>query len=216
MNTPHKSCARRTRRSSTAGFNLIEIMVTMVIIAVGLLGLISALTTGIRVDRETREYVLSMNIARSVLEDMKNMPLDGVLGNYSVGGTPGPNAAGTVTTGLQATTAEPIIQVFFPVNNATGFLDERVAERDSLGVLRAHSAIKLLPGSDPLYDWSFTMPNGGRDLNGDGDRLDVNVPASGAGKYIILPVRILITYRAINQQGNVGIKTVDLVNQLNP
>src|SRR5258706_1135074 len=94
MNTTYKICVptpARRLHDSKAGFNLVEMMVAMAIIAIGLFALISGLVSAIRADRETRETVIALNIARNVLEDMRNYPFNSVYANYSTGGTPGPN-----------------------------------------------------------------------------------------------------------------------------
>lgn len=65
---------RRLRPREEAGFTLVEVLVTMVILVVGLLSLLTMLDTSVRASMTTRAREGGTNLARQIIEDARTVP----------------------------------------------------------------------------------------------------------------------------------------------
>jgi len=72
-----------------AGIALVEILVSLTLLAVGMLSLIATLVQNSRLQRATHEKHLAVVGAESILEDMRRADYGDLISTYGSGGTPG-------------------------------------------------------------------------------------------------------------------------------
>jgi hypothetical protein len=73
------------------GVALVEILVSLTLLAVGMLSLIATLAQNSRLQRATHEKHLAAMGAESVLEDLRRAEFGDLLVDYGPGGSPGPH-----------------------------------------------------------------------------------------------------------------------------
>ena len=66
------------RRGNLSGFSLIELMVAVVILALVILGIFLAFSTGFQGMADARDRTVAMNYAREAMEDIKNMDFESI------------------------------------------------------------------------------------------------------------------------------------------
>lgn len=67
------------RRSNLSGFSLIELMVAVAILAIAILGIFLAFSTGFQGMADARDRTVATNYAREAMEDVKNMDFDQII-----------------------------------------------------------------------------------------------------------------------------------------
>ena len=68
------------------GFTLIEMMISLVILAVGLLGMILMQTTAILANKSSNEMVVGTMLAEQVLEQVKGQAFDAIATSAGISG----------------------------------------------------------------------------------------------------------------------------------
>jgi len=76
----------KREKSGQAGFSLIELLVAVVILAVGLLGLAELQVTAIRANSQSETMLAAATIAQGVIEEIAAMSSDDVIFNADVNG----------------------------------------------------------------------------------------------------------------------------------
>lgn len=160
--------------SNAAGFTLVEVAISLAVVAIALLGMISVIVTAQKTDRASHERTLAMNAAREKVEEMRSYPLSEVYARYNSETKDNP------ATGVSPGPTFPVSGLDPLPNILNGKI---VFPEDSSG-----------SGSTNLREY-ITDPQLGmpRDLNGDGV-IDTN---SHSSDYTILPVRIVIEWRGM-------------------
>ncbi len=77
------------RRAPDAGIAMLEIVVSITLLAVGLLSLVATLVQNSRLQRVTREKHQAIVAAESILEDLRRADYDTLVTDFGSGGTPG-------------------------------------------------------------------------------------------------------------------------------
>ncbi|HPF12738.1 MAG: prepilin-type N-terminal cleavage/methylation domain-containing protein [Planctomycetes bacterium] len=168
-------CCRKGRGSAPptpqAGFSLVEVMITGVVLVVALGGFLSTILSGLQVNATSRRSAVGSEIAQGMLETLYAEDLGRVFAAYNNdpaddGGLPAPGGNFVIArSSWQANNADGVLgTIEFPT--LPGFP----------GVLR-----------EDVVDPSLGMP---RDLNGDGVIDGLN----HAGDYRVLPVKIEVTW----------------------
>lgn len=162
------------RRFNCAGFTLVEVAISLAVIAIALLGMISAIVAAQKTNEASRELTVAMNAAREKVEEMRSYPLSEVYARYNA--DPNDNPA----TGESPGPTFPVSGLVPPSNTLNGKI---VFPEDSSG-----------SGSTSLREYvddpRLGMP---RDLNGDG----IVDTGNHSSDYVILPMRIVIEWRGI-------------------
>lgn len=76
----------KREKSGQAGFSLIELLVAVVILAIGLLGLAELQVTAIRANSQSETMLAAATIAQGVIEEIAAMSSDDVIFNANVNG----------------------------------------------------------------------------------------------------------------------------------
>lgn len=168
-----------------SGMTLIEIIIALGVVVVAILGIMSALVAASRMDEATAEQVRALNACRTTIEMMRQTTFAEIWRRYNSNPADDPGGAGTApganfaVTGLRALDGDADGmpgQIIFP--ELAGNLSETVIEA-RLGMPVA------------------------KDLNGDGDAVDVNVNAD----YLILPVRVVVDWKGASGPSHMEITT---------
>jgi prepilin-type N-terminal cleavage/methylation domain-containing protein len=172
------------------GFTLIEIAISLAVIAVALLALMSTVTTSSSLQHEAHELTQAMNAARSVVEQMKTSgTFAEIFRRY--------NSTALDDTGLQGIIPGNLFDV-------TGFRPSPTDPDQRVGLVVFPSdptnPSVLLENSAIAKKW---LPNG-IDLNLDGviDGMD------HSGDYQLLPVIIVIEWYGIGGRHQVELPTI--------
>jgi type II secretory pathway pseudopilin PulG len=167
------------------GMTLIEIVISLGVVVIAILGIMSALVSASRVDEATAEQVRALNGCKSTIELMKQVPFNEVWRRFNSDPADDPGGAGTAPgcnfaiAGLRAQTGDADGmpgQILFPEvggNLSETFIDSR------MGMSVA------------------------KDLNGDNDAVDVNVNTT----YMILPVRVVVDWQSAKGRYHMEITT---------
>jgi Tfp pilus assembly protein PilV len=83
------------RRSTQAGFGLIDTMISVVVISVSTVGFLSASLTSMSLEKESRTVAAANEMSRAVVEKMLALPIEQVLPTYNANQADDPNGAGT-------------------------------------------------------------------------------------------------------------------------
>ncbi|WP_347273077.1 prepilin-type N-terminal cleavage/methylation domain-containing protein [Candidatus Kuenenia sp.] len=71
-----------------AGFSLIEIMISIAIIAIGLFAVMSVLIIVVKGNAHSNKSTTAMTLAQDKLEDLRNMDYDQITGTYTIYNNP--------------------------------------------------------------------------------------------------------------------------------
>jgi prepilin-type N-terminal cleavage/methylation domain-containing protein len=182
---------RRTQRgrgrAGRGGFTLIEVMVGMIILAVGAVSFSGALVSSIRASKSTDEVNRATKAAHAVLERIQAEAFADAFRRFNSNTADDPGGAGTApganfaVTGL---TAEE--------GDADGFPLEVV--------------FPIQPGDSSRLQEDVVLPELGmpRDLNGDG----VIDSANHSVDYKLLPVLVRVRWRSAAGSGRLEFKTM--------
>ncbi len=83
------------RRSTEAGFGLIDSMISIVVISVSTVGFLAASVTSMSLEKESRTVAAANEMSRAVVEQMLALPIEQVLPTYNANKADDPNGAGT-------------------------------------------------------------------------------------------------------------------------
>lgn len=86
----HRLSKRWTHRGTqgvNTGFSLVEVMMALVVSALGVMGLLGSMTAGAELQQDTQEYGQASRAARQVRENMRNGELDTRVAEYKNNGT---------------------------------------------------------------------------------------------------------------------------------
>jgi Tfp pilus assembly protein PilV len=83
------------RRSTEAGFGLIDSMISIVVISVSTVGFLAASVTSMSLEKESRTVAAANEMSRAVVEEMLALPIEQVLPTYNANKADDPNGAGT-------------------------------------------------------------------------------------------------------------------------
>ena len=89
----------KRENSGQTGFSLIELLVAIVILAIGLLGLAELQVTAIRANSQSETMLAAATIAQGVIEEIAAMSSDDAIFNANVNGATWPNSPITVEGG---------------------------------------------------------------------------------------------------------------------
>lgn len=184
------------------GFTLVELMVAMAILAVGLMGIMSAIMAARRMDMTTRENVIAMNAARAKIDEMKQTPFNEIFRRYNLSAA---DDAGLLYPALGRDF--PILRnpatdevVLVPLVGGIRLLPPIPGDADGMSgrIIFPETASGSTTLSETVTGFDLTGGTPGAatslDLNGDGDTGDTNI---AGGAYLILPVRIEITWQGV-------------------
>jgi type II secretory pathway pseudopilin PulG len=208
------------------GITLLELVISISVVAVALLALMSSLITASALQDNSREKVLAYNAAREAIEYMRssssfsqiyhNFNATSSMNTFSVGQF----TTGAATTGIQWTVngqdvpvtgvtqvqgtglkpipGVPVGQIFFP-SDASGALREDFYSY-LVSINADTSLAKLLGMTDPPG-----LNPRGKDLNGDGviDSADHSLPL-GSPDYKILPVLVRIQWLSAGNKRSIS------------
>jgi len=87
--------AKRPSRARQDGLGLIDTLVSAVVIAVSILGFLSATLTSTSLEKQNRTIATANELSRSVVEQMLALPIAQVLPSYNANPADDPNGAGT-------------------------------------------------------------------------------------------------------------------------
>ncbi len=74
MSSPRTTCCSRTRRRPIAGFTLIEVMITVLVLAIGLLGIVKLQVTAKKSTHQAWQRSLAVNLADNIIERIRINP----------------------------------------------------------------------------------------------------------------------------------------------
>ena len=171
------------RKRARRGLTLLEIIIAMGILVVAVVGIMSALVSAVRVDEATAEQVRALNACKSKIEEMKMQPFAEVWRRYNTNGADDPGGANTAPGANFAVTG------LVPLATDADGMPGQVIFPETAGNV-----------SETVVDARLATP---RDLNGDGDSLDVNVSTT----YRLLPVRVVVDWRGAKGPGHVELTT---------
>lgn len=184
---PDGNQLRRPRRAR-AGLTLVELIVSLSILAMALLGFTRVTITAMQALRTDREVTLARQAARQILERMQGEEFARIFALFNADPTDDPDGEGTAPANL--------VQVF-------GLPPRPGAANGAAGEILFPT---LVVGGVPLLredvvDAALGMP---RDLNGDG----IVDGADRSGDYQILPVRVRFQWRGAAGNSSFEFKTV--------
>jgi Tfp pilus assembly protein PilV len=131
------------RRSTEAGFGLIDSMISIVVISVSTVGFLAASVTSMSLEKESRTVAAANEMSRAVVEQMLALPIEQVLPTYNANKADDPNGAGTAcgsswtmdtTTVLLATADDTLALSAYRLDNSgTGSLSSGTSGSGSSG-----------------------------------------------------------------------------------
>jgi len=80
--TDLKMHSPRFSSQASIGLTLLELAVTVAVIAIAALGIVSYISTGYAVDREATETLAAQNLARRVMEELQEAPFTTLIENF--------------------------------------------------------------------------------------------------------------------------------------
>lgn len=167
------------------GFSLVEVLITMVVLAVGLGAALSSFLGSSALSRSSRQRDTALDAAHSVLEMIEAERFDWAFATFDADGADDPSAFA--------------IPAAFSVEG----LDPLPGDPDGLvgEVLFPGDGVEL---REDVVDKELGMP---RDLNGDGAIDALN----HAADYIVLPVRVRVVWKG--ETGEQLVELVTTVNE---
>lgn len=87
--------AGSTALQKQGGFNLLEVLITLIILAVGLLGLATLQNLGLRLGHESYERTQATILVYDIIDRMRANPMAVTAGNYNIALTGAPPALGS-------------------------------------------------------------------------------------------------------------------------
>lgn len=175
----------RTTVRGDAGMTLIEIVIGLGVVVIALLGIMSALVSASRVDESASEQVRALNGAKSMIEQMKQVPFAEAWARFNSNPADDPGGAGTAP----------------GCNFAIAGLRAQTGDADGLpGQILFPEALGNL--SETAIDARLGMPVA-KDLNGDGNSTGTNVNTT----YQILPVRIVVDWHGARGRTHLELTT---------
>lgn len=175
------------RRSATSGFSLLDLMVTVVVLAIALAGFVQALASANRATSTLNEEALAKEAARAMLEELRAADFATLFATYNGDASDDPAGAGTAAGDTFAVASlTPIPEDDDGVAGAIVF----PTSEDDAGELREDVALPALG-----------MP---RDLSGDGavDALD------HSSDYGLLPVIVRVAWRSSSGSSVLELRTL--------
>jgi type II secretory pathway pseudopilin PulG len=169
----------RTGREGTSGFTYVEVMISVAILSMALLGLLATILNVSRMNAVLREDILAMRAAEKVVETMRGTEFAKIFATFN--GTPGddpPPGPGTA--------AGPHFDV-------EGLIPKRDDADGKCGRIFFPTLPEDVDGVELREDVTIPETLLPRDLDGDG----VIGSASVAGTYKILPVGIRVEWTGI-------------------
>ena len=138
------------RRARDSGFTILEVMVAAAILALGLMGLLSAISSGLKLEENSRETQLALATARSKFDEMK--------ADYASGDA-----------NFYTTYANQALYMFDD-KNSNGVYDAGEESYPFQSGKTVHGHVTFLGEHDAAAVWG--QPNNSIDLNGDGNTND--------------------------------------------
>lgn len=133
------------RRSTEAGFGLIDSMISIVVISVSTVGFLAASVTSMSLEKESRTVAAANEMSRTVVEQMLALPIEQVLPTYNANKADDPNGYGTAcgsswtmdtTTVLLATADDTLsLSAYRLDNSGTGSLSSGTSGTSGSGSL---------------------------------------------------------------------------------
>ncbi len=115
------TCLNRTPLRRQQGFNLIEVLITLIVLAVGLLGLATLQNLGLRLGHQSYERTQATLLIYDIIDRMRANPTGVIAGNYITTLTSAPPTLGA---DCAATLCDPVAMATYDLNqwlsNITG------------------------------------------------------------------------------------------------
>jgi type II secretory pathway pseudopilin PulG len=175
------------RRSAASGFSLLDLMITVVVLAIALAGFAQTLASANRATATLNEEALAKEAARGMLEELRAADFATLFATYNGDATDDPEGPGTAAgDSFEVASLTPLPE---DADGITGAIVFPTAANDP-GELREDVALP-----------SLAMP---RDLSGDGaaDALD------HASDYELLPVIVRVAWRSASGPSVLELRTL--------
>ena len=179
----------------------VELLVAIMILAIGLLGLVGSLLYASRLIRESNEVTIAKNAARTIIESMRMYDTGYIYACYNSNSDDDPPGYHDEDHYLDN----------FPVPGLNLRPDD---EDDYAGKIEFPEVVNPDPPPEMVLSETVTDPELGmpRDLNGDGDADDVNVSTG----YRLLPVTVRVQWEAYRPEMEIRLQTFILVRYVPP
>ena len=171
---------RRSRSSSREAFTLLEVLISLILLGVAIASLVVAISSTQHLSETNQEHSIAYSALRAKTEELRERTFSSLYADFKAGG-----AVGNTWTfsGLQAIDGVPMGQVSFPEQAPA-----------------AGGAVSL---RETFVDAEMGMPQGGRDLNGDG----VVDDDDRANDYTLVPVKLTVRWTGINGEQSLTVST---------
>lgn len=184
----HAGCERQIRRlnkTKVNGFTLVELMLSLVVMAIALFALLLSLYSSGRASMFSQERSRAINGAREIIEQLRDAPFSDVYRLYNSNPQDDPNGIGTAP-GKYFEVKGLVPPSTYPAKkNAMVVFPESSSGSGAMGLREDYSDPKM------------GMP---RDLNGD-NIIDTN---DHSADYEILPVKVVVEW-----QGVMGLQRIE-------
>ena len=162
------------------GTTLIEVVISMTIMVIAIVGLLSALTASTRLTEANVQQALKKNIAREIQEEVRNMVWE-----YDAD-TPYTLASQDYT-GFDA-----MVAFYSQAANQSYYFSERTRLDDSQQAGASHVVtVTLYTDENDVH----AELGGPQDLNADGNLADLSSPTAGEYDLLMVPVRVRVSWQ---------------------
>lgn len=176
----------RTTSTAERGFTIIEVMVAAAVLAIGLMGLLSAISNGLKLSSTSRESQLALAAMRSRFDQMKADVFATLYSDYT-------------------TNAAKRDIIIFEDKNSNGAYDAGEESLPFVSGQSIHGSVAFLSETEAGAAWGVP---GEADLNGDGDANDAADASFG-----VYAVRIQLQWRGT--AGNRSLELIDTIYERN-
>jgi type II secretory pathway pseudopilin PulG len=180
----------RGARGSESGFTILEVVVAAAVLAVGLLGLLSAIPSGLKLLEASRATQIALTTIRSKIEEMR----------------------GTTFANVYATFNGQAV-IAFRDKNGNGAYDAGEESLPFVSGQTSHGSVTFLTEAQAAAAWGI----GSCDLNADGDSADTppGGGVSGQAAFVVLPVSITFQWKT-GKSDTSSITVRDMIFDIGP
>jgi type II secretory pathway pseudopilin PulG len=174
----------RRDRLGESGFTILEVVVAAAVLALGLMGLLSAIPGGLKLMQTSRETQIALTCIRSKLEEMRAADFDTLYDTYN---------------------GQAVIA--FEDKDLSGDFTAGEETLPFVPTMTRHGLVTFLREAEAAAAWG----TGTVDLNADGDGADAPPGGGGTGQAPFQAFAISITLSWQSETGTRSVKLVDLI-----